>query len=392
MNTKIRKCVERLAALAALVLVMVSGPAARAEVRSGESVFVGPQESVPEDLYLRGSNVTVDGNVDGDLIIAGGTVTVNGAVAGDLQVAGGTVQVSGPVRGSVRVAGGEITIRAPIEQDLVVAAGRVFLTPQARVGRDVLAGLGSLQIEGPVGRDVHIIGGEAVLRGQVGGGVRADVQRLRLEGGARVARDLIYASWSPAELAPGATVGGKVEQRPSEWQGRPDPLGPVYGWIRAFIGLVALGLVLVLLFPRYTERAVSTLRASPWASLGLGAATMIGAPIAAILLFMIGLLIGGWWIGLILLSIYLMVVVSSFPIAGMLVGRWLLERFGKSRAGAIGALVLGLALLLLAGVIPFLGALVLLAALLFGAGALVLAALRARRSAPAAIPPAPLPV
>ena len=56
------------------------------------------------------------------------------------------------------------------------------------------------------------------------------------------------------------------------------------------------------------------------------------------------------------------------------------------------ALVLGLALLLLAGVIPFLGAIVLLAALLFGAGALVLAALRAHRSAPAAIPPAPLPV
>ena len=337
---------------------------------------------------MGGGAVAVEGHVDGDLIIAGGTVTVNGTVAGDLQVAAGTLQMNGEVRGSARVVGGEIILRGPNGEDLVAAGGRIDLTSQGRVGRDVVVGAGELRTAGPVGRDLIVSGGEAVLSSPVGRGVRADVRRLRLEDGAQVAGDLVYASWDPAELAPGAIVGGRVEPRSSEWQTRPDTLAPVYGWIRAFIGLVALGLLLVLLFPSFSDRTVATLRASPWASLGVGAATVIGVPIAAIVIFMIGLIVGGWWLGLIVLSLYLIAVVSSFPIAGVFLGRWLIERFGKRRAGAIGALLLGVTVLLLAGILPVLGALVLLAAMLFGTGALVLAAIGARRNPPAAAPPA----
>jgi hypothetical protein len=66
-----------------------------AEVRSGGTVTVGPDEVVNDDLYAFGTNVLVQGIVGGDVIAAGATVSVTGRVTGSVMAAGNSVTVNG---------------------------------------------------------------------------------------------------------------------------------------------------------------------------------------------------------------------------------------------------------------------------------------------------------
>lgn len=52
-------------------------------------------------------------------------------------------------------------------------------------------------------------------------------------------------------------------------------------------------------------------------------------PPAALILFGLGLFLGGWWIGLILLVLYAIALLLGFVIAGLSIGQWVAERVGR---------------------------------------------------------------
>ena len=127
------------------------------------------------------------------------------------------------------------------------------------------------------------------------------------------------------------------------------------------------------------------LRQRPLPSLGWGAALLVSVPFLAGLVFLVGMLLGGWWIGLFILALYAFAIALSFPVVGLFLGRWLLERFHKTGAHLAVALLLGLVLLTLVGLVPILGGLVALATILFGLGAMMLSVLRGREPAGATV-------
>ncbi len=364
-----------------LLLTLFPVPLEAADLRSGATVTVGPTEIVNDDLYVSGNEINIQGTVNGDVVAFAGTITITGTVAGDVIAAGGNVDVGGTVRGSVRTAGGTVTIRGPVAKDVLAAGGTVAITPAGSIGRDLLVGGNSVAVDGLVGRDVRVTATDLTLGGRVGGNVEASVQTLHLTDRAAIAGNLIYTSPGQATIAPGATVRGRIERRAPP---APRPTSPIdqigeiiLGWVRTLVGLFALGLLLVLLFPRFTSRTLATVRVSPWASLGIGFALLVGVPVLALLVFLLGLLVGGWWLALILLAIEAIALVVAYVVSSVFVGCWILERIGRTDRGLVVALLTGLITLLLLGLIPVVGALVGLVATVLGLGALVLTAAQA---------------
>jgi hypothetical protein len=371
--------------LAGILIGLAPASTHAAEVRSADAVVVGADETIEDDLYAFGRFVVVQGRVNGDVIAFGETISVTGTVTGDVIAAGRTVGLGGQVDGSARVAGNTITVDGRIGQDLIVASGSVLVSPSGRVERDVLAGSGSATLHGPVGRDVVGGVGTVDLIGTVGRTVRVGVGRLRLADTAVVGGDLIYESEAEATIAPGARVDGRIERRVPERRERtPGPLDLAIDWLRALVGLLALGLVVVLVFPGFSRRTVEVLRTSPWGSLGIGFALFLGMPVAAAFVFGLGLVVGGWWLGPVALAVYAILLAISLPLAGLFVGRWALDRLGQRGIHGVWALLLGLVLLTLVGLVPWIGPLVIAVAALFALGALTRAALTRRE---AAIPP-----
>jgi cytoskeletal protein CcmA (bactofilin family) len=373
----------------ALLSTLLPAGALAAVVRRGETVTIGPDEVINEDLYVFGRSVLIQGTVHGDLITFARNVEVPGTVDGDVLSATEDARISGQVRGSIRAAARTITIAGQVGEDSVLAAEKVQLEPGARVGRDVFVAANEVNLQAPVKGQVQAAAGMLTLAAPVDGNVRAEVGTLHITDAARISGSLRYRTRENPEISSGATVVGPVERLSPVEQRRPWPMLYVIGWVRSMVGLFALGLLLVLLLPDFSRRVPVTLRQAPWKSLGWGALTFVGLPILAGLIFLVGALFGGWWIGLIALGLYAVALALCFPVVGMFLGRAILDRFGKAGTPLLLALLLGLALLTLAGRVPGIGALIVLATVLFGLGALVLTAARGWRAAGGAARPQP---
>jgi len=366
---------------------LVPATAYGAEIRQGDAVVVPPGETIDDDLYAFGQTVTIQGTINGDLIAAGQAVTVAGAVTGDVMAAGSNVIVSGPVGGSVRLAGQTVEIMAPVGGDVLAGAATLTVGPQARVERDLLAGSGTVTVGGPVGRSIRAGAETLTIAAPVGGDVLAQAGTLRLTSGASIMGSLTYTSGRDAVVEPGATVGGMTTRiETPAVPAEPTPAvqfgEAMLAWFRSLIGMTAYGLVLVLLFPLFSRRATDTLARDPWTSLGLGFAVLVGVPVSAVLLFGVGLLVGGWWIGPLALALYAAALPLGFVVLALYLGHLALLRAGRGDVATGWHLLAGLVLLGVVSVIPIAGGIVLLAALLFGLGAFVLALAGAYRGQP----------
>lgn len=341
------------------------------ESRAAASLQVGP------DRLAAGMDVSVSDSVAGDLMAAGGAVSVSGAVAGDLLAAGGSVSSSGPVEGSVRAAGGQLTLSGPVGRNVTAAGGSIRLA--GAVGGNAYLSGGEIVIEGQV--DGHLRGSAGLVRilGRVDGSVDITAERVVVGPEARIGGGLTHRSPEPAEVASGARIDGAVTHRPVEGD---DALAAWFLRLLKVGAFLLTGVVLVALFPGAFGRLRDTLVGRPWPSLGLGLAALILVPVALVLA------------GLTVLGIPLMLIGGGLFAAAMYVARavvavWLGERMLGDRPGRgarVVAFLAGGALLLLAGLLPWVGWAVTLVATLAGFGAAVELLTRRFRRGAAATP------
>lgn len=314
------------------------------------------------DRLAAGLDVSVEDSVAGDLMASGAVVSVTAPVAGDLLTAGARVTASGPVAGSLRAAGAKVTLAGPVGRNVTLAGGSVGIAPTGKVeGNAYLAG-GEVVIEGEVMGSVRASAGTVRILGSVTGPVELDADRVVVGPGAHLAAGMTHSSPKPAEVAAGARIDGTIDHQPTA--------GTVTSWVGRILKIVTFlftGAVLVALFPRAFGKLENTLRERPWPTLGLGLVALVAVPIGLILLAvtLLGLplaLIGG------------ALFAAALYVARAVAALWLGDRIlkGDSGRGArVVAFLLGGVILLLAGLLPWIGWVISLAATLAGFGAAV---------------------
>jgi cytoskeletal protein CcmA (bactofilin family) len=374
--------------LAVCLGLVLAAPASAADVRQGQAVVIAPSETIDDDLYLFGSTITILGTVNGDVVAAGSTVAIGGRVNGSVMAAGGSTTITGDVRGSVRAAGGAVDVSGPVGADLLAGAGSLRVAPSGRIGRDVLAGGGSAELLAGVGRNVLAAGDTITLGGPVGGDVRVQAGTLRLAPGADVQGSLAYTSGNAADIQPGATVHGQVERmeppnQPAAQRSAPAWVaGAAIGWLQGLVGLGVAALVFTFLFPAFARRTAATLFAAPWPSLGSGVVASLALPLLAVVTFVSGLVVGGWWLALFMLAAYALLGVLGLLSAAEVIGVQCLGWLRQPQRHPAWPTLLGLLVLWLLGLVPMVGGLILFVATAFGAGALLLSLVQVHRGRP----------
>ncbi len=321
--------------LIALLMVtsLTSGIAAAQETRSGDRVVIEAGETVG-DLQTFAGTVVVRGTVDGNLTAFGGDVVIAGAVTGDVEAFAGNVRVTGEV-------GGEMS----------AAAGNVVVSEGATIGA------------------LSAAGGNIVIAGTVEGNAETAAGSVTLGPGAVVGGDLSYGG--ELQRHPDAQVVGSVTEEATTG---PMPVGGVPSlpwWLGGVYWLLvnlALGAVLLAVFPRFSDGIAATARTDALKSGGVGLLALVGIPLALVVLAVtivgIPLTIAGAFLFALLL--WIGSVYGRFA-----VGAWLLSLADIEHRWA--ALILGLLAVLLVGFVPILGGLVEFLVLLVGLGAVALA-------------------
>jgi cytoskeletal protein CcmA (bactofilin family) len=359
--------------------VFAAAPVLAFDSRTGDTVNVPHDEVVDGDLYVMGRNIIIDGTVNGDVFGAGQTITINGTVNGGVTLAGQTLTVNGQVANGARLAGQTINVSSSIGRDLVAAGATLNVTSTAKIADDLIFGFGTSYISGNINGNVKGGASEVTITNGVGGDVKVEVDKLTITSTANIEGDLVYTSENEANIQSGARVGGSTIHNMPE-KPAPAPFAGMGGKLLGFIMILVVGIIVILLAPRWVSAMADSIRAKPWPSLGWGALVLFATPIAAIIVI---ITIIGLPVGLIALVLYgIAIYLSQIPV-GFLIGRLIIRRNGEieSRGLMVGALAPGLAILLVLGLIPYIGGLVMLLTIIFGLGSVVVSVIRSRARA-----------
>jgi hypothetical protein len=178
----------------------------------------------------------------------------------------------------------------------------------------------------------------------------------------------VYFDKKPV-VARGARIAGETKKVDGSEIG--DALGAlaIGIWVAFSVSLALFGLLLLLLAPKAGAAIARTAKARWGMAIGVGVAVFILLPILAVL---ISLTVIGTPLGLILLASLVPLFAMAYVSSAFVVGRLILKN------STIPAFLLGMLILSLLTLVPFLGALVAALAMIFGLGLLFTTLFRAR--------------
>jgi hypothetical protein len=265
------------------------------------------------------------------------------------------------------------------EEDQVVLTGGLIVPEGSTVDTAVVFN-GPVVIEGTVRESLVVFNGRTEISGTVGEDVVVFNGRVFIRSGAEIGGDV--ASAQDPEIEDGATVGGDQVNIATRFDFEDLGFaGRVAWWIGYSISALILGLLLLLLAPRLDAAIVEVMRTRVGAAVGFGAAAFFLVPIAAIMLLVT---IVGIPLGLFVLLALALLYTIGYVVGALALGRLLI----KPPTSPFLAFLVGLGILRLVALIPFVGGLVWLLASILGLGVLVVST---RRAPVAVVSPAPPP-
>lgn len=333
-----------------LSFLLIISIANGANFQSGKNVNISDEQS--SDQYLAGNKVNVNAKVRGDIIAAGESVNVNDSVFGDLLISAGKVHVNSYVGDDIRVFGGIVEINGIVEGDLIVFAGEVTISEKALINGDVIAYTGQIILNGFVNGDFISSGGEISLNGDVGGNAVIKAGEIDLNG--KILKDLSISGeeiiigdnaqcngsityWSGQGEMDFSSVGASavydeelaLVDKEFDWNALAllFGLGLISYWIIFILSAFIIILLLEHFFGKYFEQAAEVLSSKFILSFGYGMLYLIGVPVLILLLFV---MIIGFPVGLLLTCIYLMTLLFTASVSGLIVAHLFKIKYGKS--------------------------------------------------------------
>jgi len=357
--------------MGALACVLGLPPSARAaEMERGNPSYTLPAgQEVNNDLIVVAGRARIDGDVDGDLISFSSSLTVNGHVKGDIIAFGQEIIVNGPVDGNVRVWCQSLSLNSTIAKNVMAWNEQIALDEKASVGGSLMTGGATAELDGHIGGDVLALVGDLTINGRLDRDLTVRGDRLTIGSTAQIGGKAKYEGRGQPDIASGAKLASPIQITIPK--SGPDYTRVTYYWHQVLLwgANFLFGLVLLLLLPGFFSDAVhQTRRVGP--AVGFGALFLFATPIAIIIAC---ITIVGLGIGISALLLYLIALYA----AQLFVGSWLGEQLLGYTVGigpAVARLAIGLALLRVLRMIPFVGPIAGFIIIIWGLGALVLAA------------------
>jgi hypothetical protein len=254
-----------------------------------------------------------------------------------------------------------------VDAPSVVRVGRDVVVTERQFVEDAVSIGGNVTVRGAVRGNAVAVGGSVILEddGYVDGDVVAVGGAIEGERDTRVGGDIVEIGVPGAGLLRGAPGGA--------WRG-------VFWGARliGFIGFLALGLLLVALFPRAIDAVANAAESRPGKSMLWGVIGLLAlAPLAVALVVSI--------VGIVLIPLEIVLYIAAFVFGYIAVAKLVGSRIAAGmRRGEIAVLwrtVIGLLALWLASMIPFAGLLIKSIVALFGLGAILVALFERYRGA-----------
>lgn len=351
-----------------LALALAVPSASAAETVHGKPNYTLPAgQTVRTDLIVWADRTTIDGDVNGDLISWSRIVTVNGHVKGDVICWAQNVRITGTVDGNVRTLAQSVDIGGTIGRNFLGWSSETNLEDKASIGGSATFGSDDATLAGRIAGDVLGMANTFDVSGPVNGNVNVRANHFIVDSTADIAGRVKYTSRNAAEVAQGAKIASIERVIPKT--------APDYATWHFYRNRILLwgvgfvfGLVLLLLMPGfYADATIACKNYAPAA--GFGLLFMFATPIAA---FIACITVVGLGVGIATLLLYAIAMYASTVFLSGFIGEIILGP-AIGTGAMIGRLALGLAIIHVLRVLPYVGGWILFIAMFWGFGAMVMA-------------------
>ena len=378
-----RKYLKRGTVLAVLFasmgLLLMAAPRSHAQgvhvdmdMHEKQSLEIGKDEVLKKDLYFFGSQLRVDGTIDGDVYAFSQEVEVSGHITGDLICFARSARVSGQVDGNVRAFTNNITITGTVEKSVMTMNEDVNLDSAAKIGHNFTAFAQIVTLDGTVGRDVLAMFNQATISGTIDGNLKAKGDSLSISSRAQINGTSKFEGDKPADVASGAKLASPLEYKKLEHKSRTERGLGYYIWRIIWSGAwILLGLVLISVMPKFAGETFKSAEMYG-APIGLGVLVLPGILIAS---FFACVTIVGLLVGLSAFFLWLVTLFSSYIVVGSVVGRLILGKTDEFWP-TVGRMAIGVIIVVVAVAIPHVGWIVRLGVWVWGMGAIAIALYR----------------
>ncbi|NJP05540.1 MAG: polymer-forming cytoskeletal protein [Chloroflexaceae bacterium] len=371
-----------------------------AEFASDDMYHLEAGEVVPDDLYVAGNRIYIDGTVEGDLVAAGGVIEITGLVEGDVIAAGSSIRISGEVQDDARIAGAGITINGTIADDLFASAGGssdfsipgvdqqmiqgFHLEDNAQINGEAFIFGGRGIIGGTIDENLHAFMNQITLNTQVAGNAELAGNQIDVQDATRIAGTLRYQSAYQSDI-PANSADEVIFTNTAETTSF-DPVIATLNWLwhtlLILVGFALLGSMVLRFAPNLLTKPVQAINTHP-VSTGLsGLLASVGfifIPIVSIFLVFLMVLFGGWFPGTVLGLFLFTALALLWFLSPLITGMWLGQKL-RSISGKydFAALLAGILLVALLAQLPLVGWVIYLISFIFAIGAVI----RARTMSP----------
>ncbi len=323
---------------------------------------------ITSDLLFRGDRLEINGEVKGDLIVWSGQVVVNGRIDGSIiGIVWDRLTIGGEVMGHVRVLASEMNVNGKVHGTITTAAASFNTGTNSLIGQGLLGIFSKVALQGTVNGPVDVTAMPLIqISGRINGPLKTQgapvIWRAPLAIHGNV-DDYSGINSDPSKTKGVSLSGRYLIHQPAATRGPASGLMTIFS-IVWFIGSLLASLILFRFFPGTLWSITEPSRNNFRRSMFIGILTLIGLPIAILILVitMVGIPLA------ILLGLIYCILLLFF---GVPVNLWLGRVLFRSRLHPSLMIILAGILQLVISFIPIINVATLLVFIILGMGLVI---------------------
>lgn len=321
---------------------MVTEPEAKEEIPGTFRAKVDDDQDIVEfwaghNLVLAGNNVKSETSVEKGLLLA----------------AGNTLKLDSEAEYGF-IFGNMIDFTGRAKRDLFLAGNMLTLSREAKIERDVFAAGNELVVDTDIKGDLAVSAEKVVIKNsKIGGNVNLDVAEVVFDGSVEIAGALTYNDNAEVIGLDNASYNSIEAYHVAEVSNAALVMAAIYGKILSVAGLFIVMAVLGAIYHKLHDKVAEQADANHTGmNMVAGLVVLAVVPIIALLLVMTVI---GAPLAIILLALYVIAIYLAQGFAGVWLGHLIIEKVFKSKANIYAEAFVGILILGLLALVPYLG-------------------------------------
>lgn len=305
---------------------------------------------IGKNLFIAGNNIKAETNAADGLMLAMGNTLDLTAESEYGFIAANTVNYAGET-----------------SRDLFIAGSYVTLREEAMIGRDVYVASDTLIVEADLNGDLSAAAATVELRDvEIAGNVNLTTDRIEFKGNVKIAGTLTYNETAKVSGIEHVTYGNIETFEVREIDPATQIVMSIYGKIMSIAALFIIMALICAIYPKLHEKVAAEMDVNRFGiNLALGFGALLVIPIVAFLAF-VSFVVAP--LGVVALALYAVMIYLSQGFAGLWLGHLIMTKIFKSKGNVFAEAFIGILILGLLALIPYVGVITGFLGLLLGLG------------------------